>query len=148
MKKAFIIRGIPGSGKSTFAKNLKEYLENMDGEGVVAGPFEADDYFVKDGGEYKFDPKQIGNAHNDCFRKFQSAINSGKYEAVIVSNTFTKLWEFKNYIQLAKTKGYEVDVIRMTGTFQNIHNVPKDKVQQMLNRFEDYKGEILIDPKK
>lgn len=53
----YMIIGISGSGKSTFAKSLasKENIKY----------FEADQYFEKDG-EYLFDRAQLGKAHGWC----------------------------------------------------------------------------------
>ena len=52
----YIVRGIPGSGKSTFAKRLVIH------DFLVC---EADKYFVdKETGEYNFDFTKIKDAHN------------------------------------------------------------------------------------
>jgi uridine kinase len=44
----YLIRGVPGSGKSTFAQSLLDKF-------VVQRMYEADQYFVQNG-EYQFDP--------------------------------------------------------------------------------------------
>ena len=54
MKQLILLRGLPGSGKSTFAKSL----------GGIH--IEADQYFMQDG-EYKFDASQLKHAHNYCY---------------------------------------------------------------------------------
>ena len=41
MKKLIILRGVPGSGKSTYAKNLVKYLTDV---GFTAVSFEADTF--------------------------------------------------------------------------------------------------------
>ena len=53
----FIVRGVPGSGKSTFAKHIwNEYAI-----------CEADKYFVdRETGEYKFDATKLKEAHEWC----------------------------------------------------------------------------------
>ena len=50
----YIVRGIPGSGKSTFAKTLG------------GQHFEADMYFIDESGNYKFDITEIKLAHEWC----------------------------------------------------------------------------------
>ena len=52
MKTLIILRGVPGCGKSTVA----EVLSNNGKYPVCT----ADDFFMKDG-EYKWNPKQLGN---------------------------------------------------------------------------------------
>ena len=56
MKKLILLRGLPGSGKSTFAKSISN---------ESTGHIESDMFFVKDG-EYKFDGSKIKDAHNWC----------------------------------------------------------------------------------
>lgn len=124
-KVLYIVRGIPGSGKSTFAKQL------------TSNVFEADQYFLDTNGNYNFDFTKIKDAHKDCQDNVKSAMKSS-ISKIAVSNTFTQEWEMKVYFDLAKEFGYKVFTIivenRHGGT--NIHNVPEDKVESMKNRFE------------
>jgi len=122
----YCVRGVAGSGKSTFAKTLggKHY--------------EADMYFIDPiSGEYKFDGSKIKLAHEWCQNRVEGdmILNMDK---IVVSNTFTQEWELEKYFELAKKYGYKVFTIivenRHGGT--NVHNVPEDKIEQMKNRFE------------
>jgi len=130
MAKLTLVRGLPGSGKSTYARKLG--LENH---------FEADMFFEKDG-EYKFDPSKIKDAHEWCQSQTRAALKKG--ESVVVSNTFTQHWELKPYLDMAKELGAEVKVIRMTTDFGNIHGVPEAVINNMKERFEDFPGEEVI----
>ena len=130
MAKLILVRGIPGSGKSTYAKKL----------GLV-NHFEADMYFIKDG-SYRFDPSQIKEAHEWCQSQTREAIKRG--DSVVVSNTFTQHWEMKPYLDMAEELGIEVRVIRMTTDFGNIHGVPEVVIDNMKERFEDFPGEEVI----
>jgi len=131
----YIVRGIPGSGKSTFAKKIVGH------DFLVC---EADKYFVnKETGEYKFDFSKIKDAHKFCQDMVEtymkdSLVNNQFYREIAVSNTFTQEWEMDPYFKLAKEYGYTVFSIvvenRHGGT--NVHNVPEDKIEQMKNRFE------------
>ena len=127
-KKLYIIRGIPGSGKSTTANQM-----------IAKNPklkhFEADMFFEKDG-PYKFNPGKIKDAHSWCQKEVRSALKEG--HSVIVSNTFTKIWEMVAYLQMAKDAGASVEVLTLDGGYENVHGVPKEKVQEMKDRFEDY----------
>ena len=124
MKVLYITRGLPGSGKSTFAQSLD-------------CPFVEADMYFDHNGEYKFDPTKLRDAHNWCRNKVRDwmMVNTPK---ITVSNTFTQNWEMETYYELAKEFGYTVFSVivenRHDGT--NTHNVPEQKIQKMKDRFE------------
>lgn len=125
----YIVRGIPGSGKTTFAKTL----------GGVH--FEADKYFMVDG-EYKFDVTKLKNAHSWCQTQVSNAMllnyTANINNVIVVSNTFTQEWEMEPYIEMAKEWGYTVFTIVVENRHggKNVHGVPDDKLEIMRNRFE------------
>ena len=124
-KTLYLVRGIPGSGKSTFAKHLDGFLR------------EADMYFInREDGSYNFDPSKIKDAHNWCRQEVESIMK--EEENVIVSNTFTQEWEMDAYYQLAKQYGYQVFSVIVENRHEGVnqHGVPQDKLEIMRNRFE------------
>ena len=118
-----LIRGLPGSGKSTIAYALR---------GSATMHLEADMYFLVDG-EYNFDATKLHQAHQWCFRQTEDALAKG-YNA-IVSNTFTTQKECQPYIDLAKEKGHDIQIITLQGQFKTIHNVPDATMDKMKQRF-------------
>lgn len=124
MKTLYIIRGLPGSGKSTYAKALAEK------HGIEY--YEADMYFTHNG-RYKFDGSRIAAAHEWCFREVDNAIHNGL--SVIVSNTFTMDKEMDEYVHSALWHGFSVKIVEMTGNYGSIHDVPETAIQRMRNRF-------------
>jgi predicted kinase len=130
-KKLFVVRGVPGSGKSTFAKEL-----NADYH------FEADMYFINpETGEYIFSPVELKNAHQWCRSSVeQHMIHLSKREtcSIVVSNTFTQEWEMQPYFELAEKYGYDVFSIIVENRHggKNVHDCPEEKVQIMRDRFE------------
>lgn len=135
MKNLYIIRGLPGSGKSTFAKKL------VGDDFLVC---EADKYFIdKETGEYNFDFTKIKEAHKFCQDTVEtymkdSLVNDQFYRDIVVSNTFTQEWEMKPYFELAKQYGYQVTSLIVENRHGGIneHGVPEDKIEIMKNRFE------------
>lgn len=119
-----IIRGLPGSGKSTYARKL----------GVAH--YEADQFFELDWGEYKFDAKLIKIAHEWCFANTVRALRNG--HDVAVSNTFTQLWEMNRYLELRSLlDDIKIEIVEMKTQYGNIHNVPEDTLAKMTARWED-----------
>jgi predicted kinase len=121
----YICRGIPGSGKSTFAKQL------------TSNVFEADHYFIDNEGNYNFDPSKIKDAHKDCQDNVRYAMESS-ISKIAVSNTSTQDWELQPYYELATKYGYTVFSIVVENRHEGVnqHGVPEDKIQMMKDRFQ------------
>ena len=124
-KVLYIVRGVPGSGKSTFAKQL------------TANIFEADHYFYDNDGNYNFIPSEIKEAHKEC-QQFVGFAMESNIQKIAVSNTFTQEWEMEPYFELAKKHSYKVFTIVVENRHGGVnqHGVPEDKIEQMKNRFE------------
>lgn len=129
-----IIRGISGSGKSTLSERLNREIGNFI-------HLEADMFFYDENGIYCFDIKKLKEAHNWCLNETRKNLLEGKQ--VIVSNTFTMMWEMYSYLELVKEiNNVKLRVIKMETEYQNTHNVPEQIVKSMKERFEDYPNEI------
>lgn len=126
MHNLILLRGLPGSGKSTAAKLFKD-----------APHYEADLYFMDAGGNYTFDASKIKDAHNFCRHGVADAMKDG-YPVIVVSNTFTQEWEMENYYLLAENLGYRVTsmIVENRHDGKNLHGVPEDKIEIMKKRFE------------
>ena len=137
-----LIRGLPGSGKSTYARNCIGDKPNC----VI---IEADQYFMADG-TYQFNRSKIPLAHKWCQEAAKRALLLNM--SVYVCNTFTTGWEMDPYFQMAAKLNHDCKVTSLYdgGLSCNmlaercIHGVPAEKILQMLERWQDIPGERRI----
>jgi predicted kinase len=135
VRRVVILRGISGSGKSTYvARNFPS-----------AHVCSADRYFVDvlgDGTNYNFDPRKLNEAHQWCMRSFIEALTMTNVPLIVVDNTNCQLWEFMGYVQIAQALGCKVEIIRMdtpvhVAAKRNVHGVPMHSVENMHRRFQN-----------
>jgi predicted kinase len=125
-----ILRGLPGSGKTSFAKYM--FSNNV---------FEADQYFYDENGNYNFDATKLHTAHMDCqnrVEKLMQMSSTTQYGSeIVVSNTATTEKELKPYYDLAEKYDYKVVslIVENRHGSKNVHNVPDEKLEQMRNKF-------------
>lgn len=126
-----ILRGIPGSGKSTFTKTLAGEVR------VVSA-----DHFFEKSGSYQFDPTKLPQAHGECLRKFVEALQKGFFETLVVDNTNTSVSEVAPYAALALAYGAKLEIVNIqcdpeVAAKRNIHGVPATGVAAMAKRLSD-----------
>jgi tRNA uridine 5-carbamoylmethylation protein Kti12 len=156
MKKMYIMRGLPGSGKSTWARTAARLcLEDKATNGVVI--CSTDDQFLNDKGEYVFEPHKLGWAHAENQRKVYAFLKAG-VSLIIVDNTNTTRKEMEPYQAMAQAHGYEVEQVLigkdqlfpgMDGSQysladyidlcarRNTHKVPRESIERMARRFQE-----------
>jgi len=122
----YIIRGVSGSGKTTLAQKMAAEKN--------CRHLEADQWFINEDGSYDFDPRDLAQAHEWCFNEASVELYSGR--DVIVSNTFTRLWEMKNYIDFALECNAKVRVITCTSRYRNVHGLSEAMVNKQAARFQ------------
>lgn len=142
MKQVFILRGLPGSGKSHYAQSLcDEMLNGDEGQFVICS---TDDFFISDG-LYRFDKAKLSEYHNLNLARFIRALNQ-QIPLVILDNTNIKKWEFIAYAEAAHALGYQVKEV-VVGEIKdkamqhlyyqrNIHKVPLKTINKMAYLFE------------
>lgn len=141
MKHLTILRGLPGSGKSTYIR------ENFPGAtpyrmapaGWSPVVVSADHFFTNFSTEdYNFDTSRLGEAHAQAQLDLIQALESGR-EHIIVDNTHVQAWEWKVAAKLAGLFGYTIDIADLFDgglsdaalAGRNTHGVPVEKIAEM-----------------
>ena len=123
----YIIRGLPGSGKTTLARKLVAHGRH----------FEADMFMVDDSGQYMFQPEKLSHCHRSCKQHTEAAMSMEAAD-VAVSNTFSQMWEYQDYLDLADRYGYAVQVVECSGSWDSEHSVPSSVIERMRDRWEPH----------
>ncbi|XP_014847971.1 PREDICTED: NEDD4-binding protein 2-like 2 [Poecilia mexicana] len=130
-----LMRGLPGSGKTTLARELL----SSGPSGIILS---TDDYFAEKEG-YHYDPGLLGAAHEWNQSRAKDAMHDG-CSPIIIDNTNLQAWEMKPYVKMALDRGYKVDFYEPDTSWKfdpcelekrNKHGVPQDKIAQMMDRF-------------
>jgi predicted kinase len=129
----YILRSLPGAGKSTLSKKLSK-----------GGMTFSTDEFFESNGKYNFDIEKAPEAHLWNQRRALEAMKDG-ISPIVVDNTNIESFEAKSYVLAAKHYGYKVKIEEPQTPWKfnvdelarrNKHGVPKDVIQSMLERWE------------
>ncbi|MDD4983520.1 MAG: hypothetical protein PHH82_01615 [Candidatus ainarchaeum sp.] len=130
-KDLLIMRGVSGSGKTTYAKTLSKYV------------YSTDDYFTKDG-KYSFCIEKANIAHDWNRNRVKDALEKG-LSPVVVDNANICAWEIKPYLEMGLLEGYNVYLAEPDTDFKfdleelvkkSAHNVPRKYLKLMLDGYE------------
>lgn len=143
-KHLYILRGLPGSGKSNTAYRITNQYKNA---GYDVAIISADDFFMVDG-VYRCNKYKITEAHEACKINAINKMSTGT-PCIIIDNTNVHRWEYQIYIRLAKVFGYEINYIDIFDgdltnevlTARNIHNIPLETIAKMRIEYEPLTAE-------
>lgn len=133
----WIMRGVPGSGKTHKAEQIK--AEHQD-----AMIYSTDDFFMVDG-RYTFNPKKLPEYHAANQKRARTACQNGVGH-VIIDNTHVQAWEAREYVRAAMDYGYRVRFVEADTPWakdaevcaaRNQHGVPLDAIKRMLSNWQE-----------
>lgn len=145
-KTLYIMRGLPGSGKSTRAREICHEAFKMGADGAVI--CSTDSFFIV-GGKYVFNRDNIGWNHTQNQQRVEDLMRH-KVNVIIVDNTNTTQKEMAPYKHFAVDYGYEIreviigaesmrvdlDAYITTCVERNTHGVPRESIEKMARRFQ------------
>lgn len=127
--KIYIMRGISGSGKSTWIS------ENVWNKNTII--CSADDYHMVDG-VYSYRRENVQYAHNECYKKFANTVVSSYSRQInlVCDNTNITLLQVCPYVRLVESFGVEYKIVTclcnpQTAINRGIHQVPTNVVMEM-----------------
>jgi len=104
--------------------------------------------------EYKFNPSLLPQAHTVCMGVFIKALENG-LPYVVLDNTCSQLWEYRNYVAMAEAFGYDVHILSLPipqtleeakAVFERqTHGVPLDIFLKMWWRWESDSREEIVE---
>jgi predicted kinase len=108
----YLLRGVPGSGKSTFSKTILagSGIDTSDDTIVKQHVLSTDDFFIGEDGKYNFNPKKLGFNHQQNQERAEKQMRIG-VTPLFIDNTNIAAWEMKPYVVLADRYGYKVIVV-------------------------------------
>lgn len=139
-KELVLVRGLPGSGKSTEANEAVGHnrLSSIRCPRIV----EADHYMFVDG-KYEWHQSLVDLAHKWCFASAFWLLR--KYDRIAVANTFIRRWQIVPYIEQARKFQIRVWLREAAGNElpqsdlaqRNVHGVSVERIEQMMLEWED-----------
>ena len=119
-----VIRGLPGSGKSTKARN--DFPHHLH--------YEPDHLFCDTRGLYCHEHQLWGAACDFVLKMTDVALARG--ENVVVSDVFPKLASLRPYREVAAAHGASFRCITCDDSFGSVHSIPVFVLKKMRNEFE------------
>lgn len=137
-KVMFIMRGLPGSGKSAVAHQMKQVY------GDLAVICSADEFRYSHQGEYVWKAEEYETTHMMCEEKAKQACQDG-IPVVVIDNTSIKKRLLYRYVAIARSNVYYVVLVEPKTSWRysicelalkNHHNVTEEILMEQLSEFE------------
>ncbi len=130
-KVMYVMRGLPGSGKTTMARTLSKYV------------YATDDFWMKDG-KYVFNIERLKEAHRWNVNRVEDVLKESM-SPIVVDNTNLESRDIKPYLLLAMEYNYSVILAEPDTPWKhdiavlaekNLHHIGAEVLQKKLVRFK------------
>ena len=137
-KTMYIMRGCPGSGKSTFVRKMTTIMSEADYKVC-----DCDDYFNKDD-KYKFVRYKLHLAHKQCQEYAKDACETN-VPYVFISNQNVNWREIRPYVRIAIDNDYTIELVGPSVPWayqadelykRNTHSVPLETIKRRLRQYQ------------
>ena len=143
-----IMRAVPGSGKTTIAHCIQEYIT---ARGLSSAVHSTDDLFITPDNRYDFKVEKLAEYHAQTLHNFEQSLKEG-VAVVISDNTNIEPWHTASYTSLAREYGYRVMFITfeprtlqkhraaqvVTAQKPDAHQVPTDTLKRVIDSYHLY----------
>lgn len=145
LKKMILVRGAPGSGKSTISQQYK--AKHHDSCYVCS----TDEYWMRPDGVYDFNWELLGKSHVWNQWRVLDIAKDNQHTCwdtiIVVDNTNITFSEMRPYINIAMDYGYEIEFVEPDTPWKydveecfkrNSHGVPYATILKMNQKWEDH----------
>jgi predicted kinase len=145
-KKLIVLRGVPGSGKTSWVSN---YIKTHPNESVIAIN-DYDFFFNED--KYQLNVSQIDEARSNSMTNFLEAITQN-YDTIIINNINNRFYMYVNYILISASFGYKSTVFTIPCNnehelymFQsrNKYKIPMTYARNVYNDWDNDPKEMIL----
>jgi predicted kinase len=144
---ALVMRGAPGSGKSTLVEAIKAHAKTLKiaaNDGAAQIPWvgvSSADAFRMVNGQYVFKPEENGLMHGKCLKDFIRLCTAHlpQFDIVVCDNTNIAVDEIAPYVAISAAYGYQPLIVNVqcdprVAADRNLHGVPVANVYGMAHR--------------
>lgn len=135
-KVLYILRGAPGSGKTTLARQLAESNRK---KGLSVAICEADKCFVQAESESNIPSKSIYDPCADMVNRVLS-----EHDVIIADGILPEREDVEAFIKIAIDNHMVYSVIRLDTKYPNTHGVPEEDVQYFIKSMKPFSMETVI----
>lgn len=137
-----LLRGLPGCGKTTFAKFLKSQVTDPNTVQI----YSFNSYFEQKDGKYVFDGRRVKDAKYFAYSEVASMMKD-RIPVVIVDDCIVTIADAKPYIEEAEKHKYDIEIVEVKTPWcnnidelvnrcvMNGHNVSKEIIENMDQRW-------------
>lgn len=145
-----LLRGCPGSGRTTLAKNILQKAGVIDQIGHLIS---ADNYFFDNTNKYNFNKNELPAAHSWNKRVMLHLLKERR-SPIFVDNIHLEVWEMKEMTELAVSNNYLVETLEPDTpwkynvnelSLRSQHRISISSMKRLLDRFQrNISGEELL----